>query len=84
MRGCPLRGIHGTPTVESHAHRLMAMGWPSARAVDMNTVYRQHIDPKDRQRLGPLLLKTRECNYVGHSTDSVFFRLSLVVVFRKA
>eukprot|EP00884_Botryococcus_braunii_P017006 jgi/Botrbrau1/398/Bobra.110_2s0051.2 len=50
MRGCPLKGIRGTPTVESHATRLTALGWPVAHARDMDTIYARHIDPQDRLR----------------------------------
>ena len=49
-RGCPLQGLHATPTLEAHQRRFTSNGWTRASAVDLDTVYRLHIDPVDKRR----------------------------------
>ncbi|KAK9830157.1 hypothetical protein WJX72_010045 [[Myrmecia] bisecta] len=49
-RGCPLLGIRGTPSLESHVARFRNNGWQRAEAKDMNTIYRDHLDPQDKRR----------------------------------
>lgn len=49
-RGCPLRGLPTTPTLEAHCRRLTGCGWQRAAAWDMDTVYRDHLDPADKAR----------------------------------
>jgi hypothetical protein len=39
-RGCPLKGIAGTPSLVEHCRRLERCGWRHARAWDMDSVYR--------------------------------------------
>lgn len=39
-RGCPLRGISGTPSLEAHARRLRDCGWQRAEARSMDDIYR--------------------------------------------
>lgn len=53
-RGCPLKGLRGTPDLKAHRRRFTANGWQRAEALDMDTVHRCHIDPVDRQRCGAL------------------------------
>lgn len=49
-RGCPLRGLPGTPDLEAQRRRFTENGWQRAEAADMDTIHRCHIDPVDRQR----------------------------------
>lgn len=49
-RGCPLKGLPSTPTLEAHQHRFLTNGWEKAHAVDLDTIYKQHIDPQDKRR----------------------------------
>ena len=39
-RGCPLRGIAGTPSLAAHAARLRDCGWQRAEARSMDDIYR--------------------------------------------
>ena len=55
-RGAPLRGLAATPTLEAHVERLKAAGWQQAWAVDMDTVYRNHLPPSEKQRIERLEL----------------------------
>lgn len=55
-RGCPLRGLHATPDLQSQCRRFTDNGWARADARDMATVYRCHMDPADRQRCSAGLL----------------------------
>lgn len=50
-RGAPLYGVHATPTLAAHAARLTRAGWHHAFAEDLNTLYRDVIDPGDRMRI---------------------------------
>jgi tRNA wybutosine-synthesizing protein 4 len=38
-RGCPLRGVHATPTPEAHCMRMRDNGWATATCHDMDTIY---------------------------------------------
>lgn len=49
-RGCPLRGLAGTPDLDAHQRRFTANCWQRAEARDMDTIHRCHLDPIDRQR----------------------------------
>jgi tRNA wybutosine-synthesizing protein 4 len=55
-RGCPLRGLRSTPSLEAHAERLRAAGWAQAEALDMDAIYRGHLDPADKARIERLEL----------------------------
>lgn len=50
-RGAPLYGVHATPTLAAHEARMMRAGWHHAFAEDLNSVYRDVIDPSDRMRV---------------------------------
>lgn len=54
-RGCPLLGLHATPSLDAHERRLTGNGWSRARATDLDTVYRHHIDPAEKRRSPHLL-----------------------------
>lgn len=55
-RGCPLKGLPSTPTLEAHRQRFLTNGWEKAHAVDLDTIYKQHIDPQDKCRCCTWLL----------------------------
>lgn len=55
-RGCPLLGLHDTPNLEAKKSRFTHLGWQRSEALDMDTVYNQHIDPQDRRRIERLEL----------------------------
>uniref|UniRef100_A0A7I4DZ98 Leucine carboxyl methyltransferase 1 homolog n=1 Tax=Physcomitrium patens TaxID=3218 RepID=A0A7I4DZ98_PHYPA len=50
-RGCPLLGLHDTPTLESKERRFTDLGWQRALAMDMDAIYHQQLDPIDRGRI---------------------------------
>lgn len=50
-RGSPLLAVYSTPTLTAHKERLLAQGWQTAFAADLNDVYRHHLDPQDRLRI---------------------------------
>lgn len=50
-RGCPLLGLHDTPTLESKERRFTDLGWQRALALDMDAIYHQQLDPIDRGRI---------------------------------
>lgn len=50
-RGCPLLGLHDTPTLESKERRFTDLGWQRALAMDMDAIYHQQLDPVDRSRI---------------------------------
>lgn len=50
-RGCPLKGLHATPTLEAHKARFLNNHWQRAMAADMDTIYQQHLDPADKRRI---------------------------------
>ena len=54
LRGAPLYGVRGTPTLEAHKERLTAHGFERAAAEDLNEVYRSHVHPRDRMRIEAL------------------------------
>lgn len=56
IRGCPLLGLHDTPTLEAKKRRFLDLGWQRAEALDMDVIYNQHIDAKDRRRIERLEL----------------------------
>ena len=49
-RGCPLKGLPSTPTLEAHRQRFLTNGWEKADAVDLDTIYKHHLDPQDKRR----------------------------------
>eukprot|EP00250_Pteridium_aquilinum_P024477 c2912_g1_i1 orf=306-1325(-) len=55
-RGCPLLGLHDTPTLEAKKQRFMDLGWQRSEALDMDVIYNQHIDARDRRRIERLEL----------------------------
>lgn len=57
-RGCPLKGLPGTPDLEAQRRRFTKNGWQRAEAADMDTIHRCHIDPVDRQRCAALQTDT--------------------------
>ena len=38
-RGCPIRGVSATPTLQAHMGRFTGNGWGRAAALDMDTIY---------------------------------------------
>lgn len=50
-RGCPLKGLPSTPTLEAHRQRFLTNGWEKADAVDLDTIYKHHLDPQDKRRI---------------------------------
>jgi len=52
-RGCPLKGLAGTPDLAAHRQRFTANGWQRAEALDMDTIHRCHLDPLERHRRAP-------------------------------
>ncbi|KAG2486048.1 hypothetical protein HYH03_015255 [Edaphochlamys debaryana] len=56
MRGCPLRGLPSTPTLQAHRERLLQAGWAQAEARSMDELYGSYLDPADRQRVERLEL----------------------------
>lgn len=55
-KGCPLLGLHDTPTLEAKKKRFLDLGWQRSEALDMDVIYNQHIDPKERKRVERLEL----------------------------
>lgn len=55
-RGCPLLGLHDTPTLEAKKKRFLDLGWERSEALDMDVIYNHHIDLKDRKRIERLEL----------------------------
>ena len=49
-RGCPLKGLPSTPTLEAHRQRFLNNGWEKAEAVDLDTIYKYHLDAQDKRR----------------------------------
>ncbi|GFR41708.1 hypothetical protein Agub_g2458 [Astrephomene gubernaculifera] len=56
LRGCPLRGLHATPTLQSHCQRLLRNGWGWADARDMDELYRRFLAAGERARVERLEL----------------------------
>lgn len=50
-RGCPLKGLRSTPTLEAHRQRFLTAGWQYAEANALDTIYRNYLDPADKQRI---------------------------------
>lgn len=50
-RGCPLKGLPSTPTLEAHRQRFLTNNWEKAESVDLDTIYKYHLDPEDKRRL---------------------------------
>lgn len=42
-RGCPLLGLHATPTLEAHVQRMVSNGWSTASCHDMDTIYKRWV-----------------------------------------
>eukprot|EP00270_Netrium_digitus_P003426 TRINITY_DN13951_c0_g1_i2.p1 TRINITY_DN13951_c0_g1~~TRINITY_DN13951_c0_g1_i2.p1 ORF type:complete len:344 (+),score=69.09 TRINITY_DN13951_c0_g1_i2:36-1034(+) len=53
-RGCPLLGIFDTPTLEAKKLRFTELGFKRADAVDMDDIYRKHLNPDDVRRIETL------------------------------
>lgn len=49
-RGCPLRGLPATPTLEAHKQRFVSNGWEKAEALDLDTIYKDYLDPAEKRR----------------------------------
>ncbi|KAG2452241.1 hypothetical protein HYH02_003268 [Chlamydomonas schloesseri] len=49
-RGCPLKGLPATPSLQAHCGRLTAGGWAAADARSMDTLYQTFLPPEERQR----------------------------------
>lgn len=78
-RGCPLRGLPSTPTLEAHRQRFLTNGWEKAHAVDLDTIYKQYIDPQDKRRSCPKC--SQDCLSLQHSlpaTDSTATVCSMI------
>ncbi|KAL0034420.1 hypothetical protein WJX79_001255 [Trebouxia sp. C0005] len=50
-RGCPLKGLPSTPTLEAHRQRFLTNNWEKAEATDLDTIYKYHLDPQDKRRI---------------------------------
>ena len=50
-RGCPLKGLPSTPTLEAHRQRFLTNNWEKAESLDLDTIYKHHLDPQDKRRL---------------------------------
>jgi len=50
-RGCAFSGIYDAPDVASAARRFTANAWSRAEAYDMNTIYSEKLDPRERARI---------------------------------
>uniref|UniRef100_A0A7S1SVC4 Leucine carboxyl methyltransferase 1 homolog n=1 Tax=Tetraselmis chuii TaxID=63592 RepID=A0A7S1SVC4_9CHLO len=50
-RGCPLKGIEATPTLEAHKERFLRAGWDRAEAFSMDHIYRDFLDKSDLRRI---------------------------------
>ncbi|KAK9824836.1 hypothetical protein WJX81_004800 [Elliptochloris bilobata] len=83
-RGCPLRGLPGTPDLEAQRRRFTDNAWQRAEAADMDIIHRCHLDPIDRQRAERLeifdefeewhLIQAHYCIAVGINDDRGFFQ----------
>jgi len=50
-RGCPLKGIEATPTLEAHRQRFLRAGWGRAESLSMDAIYRDFLDKADLRRI---------------------------------
>ncbi|GMH42170.1 hypothetical protein BSKO_10089 [Bryopsis sp. KO-2023] len=50
-RGCGLRGLKATPTLEAHKSRFTKNGWSRSDSWDMDTIYSKYLDPKEQARI---------------------------------
>ena len=58
-RGCPLKGLPSTPTLEAHRQRFVTNNWEKAEATDLDTIYKYHLDAQDKRRCAwPSLCKS--------------------------
>jgi len=70
-RGCPLKGLAGTPDLAAHRQRFTANGWQRAEALDMDTIHRCHLDPLERHRRAPATpLRCGSVNNRGYNSST--------------
>lgn len=50
-RGCPLKGLKGTPTLAAHRERFLSSGWAYAESNSLDGIYRRYLDPADKARI---------------------------------
>uniref|UniRef100_A0A061SKM0 Leucine carboxyl methyltransferase 1 homolog n=1 Tax=Tetraselmis sp. GSL018 TaxID=582737 RepID=A0A061SKM0_9CHLO len=53
-RGCPLKGIQSTPSLEAQKHRFISSGWQKAEAFSMDAIYRDFLPKQDLRRIEKL------------------------------
>ena len=61
-RGCPLKGLPSTPTLEAHRQRFLTNGWEAAEATDLDTIYKSHLDAQDKRRCRHLMSQSVDLN----------------------
>eukprot|EP01023_Acetabularia_acetabulum_P013416 TRINITY_DN16453_c0_g1_i2.p1 TRINITY_DN16453_c0_g1~~TRINITY_DN16453_c0_g1_i2.p1 ORF type:complete len:193 (-),score=21.85 TRINITY_DN16453_c0_g1_i2:53-631(-) len=54
QRGCPLRGLKATPTIQAHIQRLTDNNWRNAFCKDMDSIYREIIERVEREKIEKL------------------------------
>lgn len=65
-RGCPLKGLPATPTLEAHQQRFLTNGWEEASALDLDTIYKDHLDPLDKRRYDLIFMHMHKSGYPLH------------------